>query len=304
MILRQIKYFVTVVECRSFTEAAEQCYISQSAISQQVKALEQELGVELLRRENRSFTVTPAGQYLYKKGQEILSLVNTTQKELLRLADNSDKHLVIGIPMDYAGVGIYRAIDAFAERYPDISLDLIHGSYDELYAALQSDAADVIINESRRSMGEEYVEQFLVQVKSYIQLMVRNPLSKKGYADKEDLKKYPYILLCKQEYQYLTREYFRYCFGNDANYVFANSMEEGRVSMFTRKGVLPFYSEPSGLRQQFDNDNFRTLPLFDAGTQVVKNYCAYRKQNNNKKQLLLLIKLISMQLAVNGKTEK
>ena len=48
MLYRQMKYFTAVVDCDSFTEAAEQCYISQSAISQQISALEQELGVKLL----------------------------------------------------------------------------------------------------------------------------------------------------------------------------------------------------------------------------------------------------------------
>ena len=61
MLFKQIKYFVSVVECNSFTEAAEQCYISQPAISQQIQALEKDLGVELIHRENRSFSLTPAG---------------------------------------------------------------------------------------------------------------------------------------------------------------------------------------------------------------------------------------------------
>lgn len=51
MLLRQIKYFVAIVECNSFTEAAEECYISQSAISQQMNALESELGVKLTKRD-------------------------------------------------------------------------------------------------------------------------------------------------------------------------------------------------------------------------------------------------------------
>ena len=53
MLLRQIKYFVTVVECNSFTQAAEKCFISQTAISHQIRALENDIGVELLQRENR-----------------------------------------------------------------------------------------------------------------------------------------------------------------------------------------------------------------------------------------------------------
>lgn len=48
MLLRQMKYFSAVVDCNSFTEAAEQCYISQSAISQQIQALERNLGVLLI----------------------------------------------------------------------------------------------------------------------------------------------------------------------------------------------------------------------------------------------------------------
>lgn len=61
--LRQIQYFQAVVRHNSFSEAAEECHISQSAISQQVKALEQELGFQLLERHNRSFTLTSAGAY-------------------------------------------------------------------------------------------------------------------------------------------------------------------------------------------------------------------------------------------------
>ena len=58
MLLRQIKYFVTVVDTGSFTEAAEECFISQSAISQQILSLEKELGVQLLVRSTRRFTLT------------------------------------------------------------------------------------------------------------------------------------------------------------------------------------------------------------------------------------------------------
>lgn len=53
MLLRQIKYFVAIVDCNSFTEAAEECFISQSAISQQINALESELGVKLTKRDGR-----------------------------------------------------------------------------------------------------------------------------------------------------------------------------------------------------------------------------------------------------------
>ena len=65
--LQQIKYFQAVVQNNSFSEAAEECHISQSAISQQIKALEQALGFPLLERKNRRFSLTPAGEYFYRK---------------------------------------------------------------------------------------------------------------------------------------------------------------------------------------------------------------------------------------------
>ena len=81
MLFRQLKYFITVVRCQSFTEAAEECFISQSAISQQIKALEQELGVDLLKREGRHFSLTPAGSYLYDHGQSLLDEVEELKKD-------------------------------------------------------------------------------------------------------------------------------------------------------------------------------------------------------------------------------
>lgn len=76
MLLRQMRYFTTIVDCNSFTEAAEQCYISQSAISQQIQALEKELGVELIHRENRRFSLTPAGEYFYRQSKVLLDEVD------------------------------------------------------------------------------------------------------------------------------------------------------------------------------------------------------------------------------------
>lgn len=66
-VLRQIRYFQAVVRNNSFSEAAAECHISQSAISQQIKALENELGFPLLERKNRKFVLTPAGEHFYKK---------------------------------------------------------------------------------------------------------------------------------------------------------------------------------------------------------------------------------------------
>ena len=72
--LRQIQYFQAVVRNDSFSRAAEECHISQSAISQQVQALERELGFLLLERKNRKFTLTPAGEYYIACVEQVMQI--------------------------------------------------------------------------------------------------------------------------------------------------------------------------------------------------------------------------------------
>lgn len=89
MLLRQIKYFQAVVESKNFYIAAEKCYISQSAISQQIKKLEDELGVKLLERHNRTFSLTPAGEHFYQKSLVITGDIEQLVRETKRI-DSSD----------------------------------------------------------------------------------------------------------------------------------------------------------------------------------------------------------------------
>ena len=87
--LKQIRYFQSVVRLGSFTAAAEEHFISQSAISQQIKALEEELGVTLLERKKRSFTLTPAGEFFYKKSLVLVADYDNIVRELQKVSGNS-----------------------------------------------------------------------------------------------------------------------------------------------------------------------------------------------------------------------
>ncbi|HBZ63944.1 MAG TPA: LysR family transcriptional regulator, partial [Lachnospiraceae bacterium] len=86
MFLRQIEYFHAVIETGNFYLAADQCHVSQSAISQQIKKLEAELGVKLLDRHNRTFSLTPAGEHFYRKSAVILSDLKQLVKETKKIA--------------------------------------------------------------------------------------------------------------------------------------------------------------------------------------------------------------------------
>ena len=94
--IRQIRYFQSVVRNNSFSEAAEECHISQSAISQQIQALERELGFCLLERKNRKFILTPAGEYFYKKSLVLIADYVQMCRDAGRLAKEDKAALVIG----------------------------------------------------------------------------------------------------------------------------------------------------------------------------------------------------------------
>ena len=91
MLFRRLRYFAAVVECGTFTEAAKRCKVSQSAVSQQVAALESSLGVTLLEREGRGFRLTPAGEHLYKKGFRLTPAGEHLYKNGTLLLQQADK---------------------------------------------------------------------------------------------------------------------------------------------------------------------------------------------------------------------
>ena len=103
--LKQLKYFQSVVRLGSFSAAAGENFISQSAISQQVQSLERELGFALLVRKNRSFSLTPAGEYFYRK-----SLLPTAYCDRMcakaakiakREAEQEFSRIVLGFPSEF-----------------------------------------------------------------------------------------------------------------------------------------------------------------------------------------------------------
>lgn len=93
----------------SFSAAAEENFISQSAISQQVQSLERELGFALLVRKNRSFSLTPAGEYFYRKSLLLTADCDRMCAEAAKIAKGEAANLKIGYLRTYAGGEFHRA---------------------------------------------------------------------------------------------------------------------------------------------------------------------------------------------------
>ena len=226
MLHRQMQYFVSVVESGSFTEAAEQNYISQSAISQQIQALEQELGVLLLVRENRKFHLTAAGDYFYRHTRELLRDIESMKKETIRLGSAQEHSLKIGYLNYYGGQELQQAIADFSAIYPEVSISTKNGTHEELREFLKYGEVDIILMEQRRVFSEAFVNFELQKCDCYIEVSVRHSLSRLDSVTVEDLRRTPCILISSREQRYTEQDFYENTLGFGGNFIFAESLEE------------------------------------------------------------------------------
>ena len=276
MLLRQMKYFTAVVDCSSFTEAAAQCYISQSAISQQIQALEKELGVELIHRENRRFTLTPTGQCFYSHCKAILEQVDALVRETKRLGTDRELQLRIGYPRGYSGLELHQAVAAFSGTYPEVDISIVTGTHEELYDLLRFGGVDLILNDQRRAFSDLYVNFELEPCGCYAEISMQNPLSKKDCVQLDELRRMPCILISSREQREAEQEYYQNTLGFGGSYLFADNLEEGRLLVVSNRGFLPVDSvgtlPPAGAL-------IRRLPVCQGGRLVMRKYCAFWRQD-------------------------
>ena len=189
--LRQIRYFQSVVRNNSFSEAAEECHISQSAVSQQIKALEQELGFSLLERHHRKFVLTAAGEHFYKKSLILIADYEQMCSEAAQIARGDEAVLKIGYLRSHNSPEVHQALEEFAEKYPRIDLQLLYGNHEDLFDLLRTGGADLVLNDQRRAFSDEYVNLVLATNKMYVELTARNPVAELPSVTVQELKNIP-----------------------------------------------------------------------------------------------------------------
>ena len=279
--IRQIKYFQAVVRCQSFTKAAEECFISQSAISQQIQALEKELGVQLLKREGRKFSLTPVGEYFYKKSLVLVNDFERLCSETTRIAKGVEYELTIGYLKHFPGVFLQETIQEFNAKYPDVSINLLSGTHEELYEFLRASKADIVINDLRRKPSAQYVNYFLAEAKFYAELPLNNPLAQLEFLTAEDLKNTPIIIISSAGQKYNEELFFREYFGVKSEFIFAENLQEAHLLASSNNGYFPveFNHAPP------ESKIFKYVPIFYNGAQFFRKYYAFWRVESQKKYL-------------------
>lgn len=145
MELRQLRYFLAVVETGSFSAASAKLRISQPSIGQQVRNLEEELGSPLLLRHSRGVTVTATGEKLAAYALDIADKVEHARRELINEAEEPSGHLRIGMTPSAAAPLAADFFKALNERYPRITVSLNEGLSNLLIEQLDDDRIDIAL---------------------------------------------------------------------------------------------------------------------------------------------------------------
>jgi DNA-binding transcriptional LysR family regulator len=159
MEIRQLRYFEAVVRHRHFTNAADELHIAQSALSHQVRRLEQELGVELLRRTTRSVQATEAGELVAARARTVLAETNALQAEIDELRGLVRGHVTVGAMLFGGDLDIPAILASFTSRFPDVDIGLREGSARRMVEMLADGTIDVTFAlETSPPAGHERLE--------------------------------------------------------------------------------------------------------------------------------------------------
>ena len=137
MDLRGLHYFSAVAEELNFTRAAQRLCMSQPPLSNQIKALEEELGTPLFLRGGRTLQLTEAGKVLYRRASQLLDLAERTQEEVSSLAMGLSGTLCLGSVAGLAPFLAARWLAGFREEYPLVRFEIVNGSSDDIIDQIQ-----------------------------------------------------------------------------------------------------------------------------------------------------------------------
>ncbi|GAA2461071.1 LysR family transcriptional regulator [Streptomyces mauvecolor] len=145
MQFQQLTYFVAVAETRHFTRAAERVHVSQPSLSQQIKALENELGAELFSRARGNIALTDAGEALLPLARRILADADTARIEVQELAQLRRGRVRLGATPSLCTGLLPDVLRAFHDRHPGIQLLIEEGGSHDLVRELARGALDLAL---------------------------------------------------------------------------------------------------------------------------------------------------------------
>lgn len=294
----QIQYFVSVVKNHNFTKAAEECHISQPAISQQIKELENFLGVRLIERSGRSFKVTKAGEYFYQHGQDILANVFDLVRETKKISQRSKNVYIIhvGYLQSFGTTDFLRAVSEFSKQYPDVQIKLSSGGHEKLYQELKQDKLDFVFSDLRRAPSNLYVNDFLTS-STYEAIVNENTFQKQVAISNDELRDLPCILITNKQGAAQEKQYYRDFLGVKSQFLLASTYDEAAMMVAAGQGFLLLNNRTS---HQVNTATLKNLIWLDGKRKVKQNYYAFWKASNSGYYIESFAQMLKKQFSLDA----
>jgi len=212
MLLRHIHYFLAVAEHRSFTRAAAALFVSQPALSQQIKQLEETLGAQLFDRSARTLRLTDAGDIYARYARRALCDLAEGKRAIHDIDNLSSGSLRLAMTPTFTRYLLGPLIASFHERYPNITLSVREMPQDLIEQGLANDDIDVGVAFSAVGMAEIAAQPLLVETLALV-VAQSHPLAVRDTLALQALDKERLVLLTSE---FATREQIDHYFRQNA----------------------------------------------------------------------------------------
>jgi LysR family transcriptional regulator, regulator for metE and metH len=184
--IRHLKTLVTLREADSLVEAAERLHLTQSALSHQLKDLEERIGQQLFARKTKPVRFTSAGLRLLRLADSLLPQVRQAERDLQRLAGGQAGRLHMAIECHSCFQWLMPTIDQFRNAWPEVEVDFASGYFFAPLPALARGDLDLVVTSDPQEInGLSYVPLFTYEAQ--LAMSNQHPLTSRGYIQPEDL---------------------------------------------------------------------------------------------------------------------
>lgn len=197
MIFRHADYFIAIVETGSLSKAAEKLWVSQPSLSQYLKKLEKEVGVELFDHSTSPLRLTYAGERYYESALKMRRLDENTKKELHDIENETSGRIRLGIPFWRSACLLPEIFPYFYEKYPNIQLELSEGRAKVVVERLMNDEIDLaVVNQTQLADHSKLRCQTIFAEHILLAVPTQHPEVQKVLANQPlELRKYPLCTL-------------------------------------------------------------------------------------------------------------
>ena len=251
MEIRVLRYFLTVVREGSITKASEVLHITQPTLSRQLAQMEEELGMKLFGRGSRKITLTNEGILLCRRAEEILQLVDKTDKELVEQDEQIEGKISIGCGEIAAVQLLSNLFQTFRKKYSRVNFDLFTATADLVKEQMDKGLLDIgLLLEPVDKEKYDFIR--LDREENWVVLMrPDDPLAQKESVTAKDLSVRPLILPRRLSVQSELASWFGNYY-NNLNIVFTSNLSTNGAVMVSHglacslviEGAVPFW-DPS-----------------------------------------------------------